>query len=149
MSKKIKYNEVVKFETIKEMMELSVKDAAKTVAFKYRDEKDKDKIIDVTYEEFQNDTIYLGTALSNINMTDKHIAVIGDNSYKWLTVYLTVLKSNGVIVPIDKELTAEEIINVVDRSESEVLFYAEKYEAYLYEGICIQLAEVLGVFYEV
>ena len=133
MAKKIKYNEVVKFNTIKEMMELSVKDAAKTVAFKYRDENDKDKIVDVTYEEFQNDTFYLGTALSNINMTDKHIAVIGDNSYKYLTVYLTVLKSNGVIVPIDKELTAKEIINVVNRSESEVLFYAEKYEAYLEE----------------
>ena len=133
MSKKLKYNEVVKFETIKEMMELSVKDAAKTVAFKYRDEKEKDKIIDVTYEEFQNDTFYLGTALSNINMTSNHIAVIGDNSYKWLTVYLTVLKSDGVIVPIDKELTSKEIINVVKRSESEVLFYAEKYEQYIEE----------------
>lgn len=133
MSKKIKYNEVVKFNTIKEMMELSVKDAGKTVAFKYRDENDKDKIVDVTYEEFQNDTFYLGTALSNVNMTDKHIAVIGDNSYKWLTVYLTVLKSNGVIVPIDKELTAKEIINVVKRSESQVLFYAEKYEQYIEE----------------
>ena len=115
------------------MMELSVKDAAKQVAFKYRDEKDKDKIIDVTYEEFQNDTFYLGTALSNVNMTSNHIAVIGDNSYKWLTVYLTVLKSDGVIVPIDKELTAKEIINVVNRSESEVLFYAEKYEQYIEE----------------
>lgn len=133
MAKKIEYNKVVKIDTIKEMMELSVKDAAKQVAFKYRDEKDKDKIIDVTYEEFQNDTFYLGTALSNINMTSNHIAVIGDNSYKWLTVYLTVLKSDGVIVPIDKELTAKEIINVVKRSESEVLFYAEKYEQYIEE----------------
>lgn len=133
MAKKIEYNKVVKFDTIKEMMELSVRDAAKTVAFKYRDEKDKDKIVDVTYEEFQNDTFYLGTALSNVNMTSNHIAVIGDNSYKWLTVYLTVLKSDGVIVPIDKELTSKEIINVVKRSESEVLFYAEKYEQYIEE----------------
>ena len=133
MAKKIEYNKVVKFDTLKEMMELSVKDAAKQVAFKYRDEKEKDKIIDVTYEEFQNDTFYLGTALSDVNMTSNHIAVIGDNSYKWLTVYLTVLKSDGVIVPIDKELTAKEIINVVNRSESEVLFYAEKYEEYIEE----------------
>mgnify|MGYP003302475644 CR=1 FL=1 len=133
MAKKIEYNKVVKFDTLKEMMELSVKDAAKQVAFKYRDEKEKDRIIDVTYEEFQNDTFYLGTALSSVNMTSNHIAVIGDNSYKWLTVYLTVLKSDGVIVPIDKELTAKEIINVVNRSESEVLFYAEKYEQYIEE----------------
>ena len=32
-------------------MELSVKEAAKQVAFKYRDEKEKNKIVDVTYEE--------------------------------------------------------------------------------------------------
>ena len=112
MSKELKLNQVVKIETIKELMELSVKDAAKQTAFEYRDEKNKEKIVMVTYEDFQNDTFYLGTALSSINMTSNHIAVIGDNSYKWLTVYLTVLKSEGVIVPIDKELTAKASIKV-------------------------------------
>jgi len=133
MSKKLELNKVVKINTIKELMELSVKDAAKQTAFEFRDEKDKEKIVKVTYEEFQNDTFYLGTALSSVNMTSNHIAVIGDNSYKWLTVYLTVLKSDGVMVPIDKELTAKEIINVLKSSESQVLFYAEKYEEYIEE----------------
>ena len=133
MSKKHELNKVVKINTIKELMELAVKDSAKGLAFEYRDEKDKEKVVKVTYEEFQNDTFYLGTALSNINMASNHIAVIGDNSYKYLTVYLTVLKSDGVIVPIDKELTAKEIINVLKSSESEVLFYAEKYEQYIEE----------------
>ena len=131
MSKKLELNKAIKIDTIKELMELSVKDSANKTAFEYRDEKDKEKIVKVTYNEFQNDTFYLGTALSNINMTSSHIAVIGDNSYKYLTVYLTVLKSDGVIVPIDKELTAKEIINVLKSSESEVLFYAEKYEQYI------------------
>ena len=133
MSKELKLNEVVKIKTIKELMELCVKDAATQIAIEYRDEKNKENIVKVTYEEFQNDTFHLGTALSNINMTSNHIAVIGDNSYKWLTVYLTVLKSDGVIVPIDKELTAKEIINVLKSSESEVLFYAKKYEQYIEE----------------
>jgi len=133
MSKKLELNKAIKIDTIKELMELSVKDSANKTAFEYRDEKDKEKVVKVTYEEFQNDTFYLGTALSNINMTSSHIAVIGDNSYKYLTVYLTVLKSDGVIVPIDKELTAKEIINVLKSSESEVLFYAEKYEQYIEE----------------
>lgn len=34
-------------------------------------------------------------------------------------------------------------------NDSVNLLQKEKYEAYLYEGICIQLAEVLGEFYEV
>ena len=131
MSKKLELNKAIKIDTIKELMELSVKDSAEKTAFEFRDEKDKETVVKITYNEFQNDTFYLGTALSNINMTSNHIAVIGDNSYKYLTVYLTVLKSDGVIVPIDKELTSKEIINVLKSSESEVLFYAEKYEEYM------------------
>ena len=76
MSKELELNKVVKIDTIKELMDLSVKDAAKEVAFEYRDEKDKEKIVKVTYEEFQKDTYYLGTALSTINMLKNHIVNI-------------------------------------------------------------------------
>ena len=124
--KELKYYDVQKVGTIKELLEIAVEQAGDKIAFKYKDEKGK--VIDVTYKEFQKDTFELGTALNSINMADKHIAVIGENSYKWVTVYLTVLKSKGVIVPIDKELPVCDIINVLNDSDSEVLFYAKKYE---------------------
>ena len=38
-----------------------------------------------------------------------------------------------MLVPLDKELTGKEIINVLKSSDSEVLFYAEKYEKYIEE----------------
>ncbi len=126
----IKLNEAKKVNSIKEMLELSVKEDGDKIAFKY---KENDKVIDVTYKEFERDTEELGTAIASLGMQDKHIAIIGENSYKWLTVYLTVLKSTGVLVPIDKELNAKEIINVLKHSDSEVLFYAEKYEKWIPE----------------
>ena len=46
---------------------------------------------------------------------------------------MTVLKSNHVFIPIDKELTKKEIFNVLKSSDSEVIFYAEKYEKYIEE----------------
>lgn len=131
--KNYKYNEAVKIDTVKEILDLAVKEAGDKVAFEYRNPQNKEEIIKVTYQEFQKDTYSLGTALSNINMNETHIAVIGDNSYEWLTVYLTVLKSNSVLVPIDKELTSKEIINVLKNSDSEILFYAGKYEKYIEE----------------
>ena len=118
------------FETVKEMLDLAVKEVGKNIAFEY---KKGEEIVKVTYEEFQKDTYYLGTALSTMNLLNSHIAVIGDNSYEWLTVYLTVLKSNGVLVPLDKELTCKEVINVLKSSDSEVLFYAERFEKYIEE----------------
>ena len=132
--KNYELNKVTKIETIKEMMQLTVKEAGDKTAFEYRNPKNKEEIIKVTYREFENDTNYLGTALSKILDHDTHIAIIGDNSYEWLTVYLTVLKSNHVFVPIDKELTKAEIFNVLRNSDSEVIFYAGKYEKYIEEG---------------
>ena len=126
------FNKTVKINTIKELMDLAVKDAGKNIAFEYRKKDNKEEIIKVTYENFQKDTYYLGTALATINMLQNHIAIIGDNSYEWLTTYLTVLKSNGVFIPLDKELTSKEIINVLRSSESEVLFYSDKYEKYCF-----------------
>ena len=118
-------HEVIKFDNIREMLDLAVQDNPNHIAFMYKENKqEKQK----TYKEFQNDTFYLGTALSSINMDKCHIAIIGENSYNWVTVYLTVLQSNGVVVPIDKELPTNDIINVLKHSDSEVLFYAGKYE---------------------
>lgn len=126
-------SDVVKISSIKEMLNLAVKDAGDKNAFEYRDENNHEKIVKVTYKEFVKDTEELGTALASLGMQNKHIAIIGENSYKWLTVYLTVLKSTGVFVPIDRELPCKDIINVLKHSDSKVLFYSEKYEKWIDE----------------
>ena len=131
MGNKVKFNEVTKIKSIKEMMEIAVKEAGDKLAFRYREDS---KIVDVTYKEFQNDTLALGTALIEKGFTKNHIAVIGDNSYDWVTVYLTVLKSSSVIVPIDKELPIDDIVNVVNDSDSVVLFYDAKHEKVIMEA---------------
>ena len=130
MQKNYSLNKVTKFDSINEMLELAVKEAGNKIAFKY---KVGDEIKEVTYNNFQNDTIYLGTGLHFLGITNSHIAVIGENSYDWITVYLTVLKSNSVIVPVDKELPVSDIINVLKHSDSEVLFYSKKFDKYITE----------------
>ena len=131
MSDIYKLNDVIKIETIQEMLDLAVKNAGEEVAFQYRDEKNKDNIISVTYNEFLKDINSLGTALASFGMDKKHVAIIGENSYKWITVYLTMINSLGVFVPIDKELNLKELINVLIHSDSEVLFYSNRYEEWI------------------
>ena len=128
-NKKMRLNEVRMISSIKEMLNLAAKEDGSKIAFQYKE--GNDRIVEVTYDKFVKDTEELGTALTSIGMHDKHIAMIGENSYKWITVYLTVLKSTGVFVPIDKELTVNEIINVLKHSDSEVLFYSKTYEKWI------------------
>jgi len=130
MQKNYAFNEVTKIESVNEILELAVKEDSKKIAFKY---KVRDSVKEVSYNDFQNDTFYLGTALHSLGITNNHIAVIGENSYNWLTVYLTVLKSNNVIVPVDKELPVKDIITVLTHSDSEVLFYSKKFDKFIDE----------------
>lgn len=129
--KNYSYNNVPKITSIKNMLELAVDEAGDSPAFKY---KDKSKsIVTVTYTELMHDVQGVGTALSVIDALSSHIAVIGENSYDWVCVYLAALMSRGVFVPLDKELPLEDIITILRHSDSEVLFYAPRYEKYIDE----------------
>ena len=128
MNKNYPLNEVKKVDSVTDLMRQATEEAGDKIAFMYKEGKEN---IEVTYAKFQEDTIALGTAITELGLNDKHIACIGDNSYKWLTTYLTVLKSDGVFVPVDKELPIEDIINILKSSDSQILFYAEKYEKYV------------------
>ena len=120
-----KHYEVQKFSSIREMLDLADKQAGDKDAFMYFEKKE---VKSATYHEFVLTTEYLGAALCDMGYGKSFIANIGANSYKWVCVYLTVLKSAGVYVPIDKELPFDDIVNVVSDSGSEVLFYAAKFE---------------------
>ena len=126
----LNYYDVKKITNIKDIINIAVEEDGEKIAFEYKDSSNN-KVKKVTYKEFQNDINKLGTALDTINMADKHIAVIGENSYNWVTVYLTVIQSNGVFVPIDKELSYKEIVFLLKNSDSEVLFFAKKYKKYI------------------
>ncbi len=111
--------------TIKHMMEMAVEEAGEHIAYKFRG---KDGVCEITYRQFQNDTLYLGTALGSLGMAEGHIACVGENSYNWITVYLTALKSNGVFCPLDKELPDSDFINIIVHGEDDIIFCDKKRE---------------------
>lgn len=121
------YN-VQKVSSIREMIELAVRDAGEDIAYKF---KENDTVRQVTFREFA-DTVYsLGAFLKKEKLSDKHIACIGTNSYNWIVTYMTALRGEGVFVPIDKDLPENDIIHLICDSESEVIFYSGKFEEFL------------------
>ena len=87
-------------------------------AFKLKDENGN--IYSKTYEELRQDVEALGTSLIENGLLNKRIAVIGKNSYKWAISYLAA-SIVGIVVPIDKELHADDVINFMNFSNSECI----------------------------
>lgn len=100
---------------LRDMLFQSAKLHAAKPAFHLKDENGK--IYSVTYETFKNDVEALGTKLLQMNLGNQKICVIGKNSYQWAVSYLAACIV-GVVVPIDKELHTEDIINFVNVAES-------------------------------
>ena len=114
----------IKFENLKEMMKNSEEKFGEEVAF-YRDGKGLEDSKKVTYKEFCYEINSLGTALIEMGLKGKRIAVIGENRYEWELSYLA---GTGTIVPLDKALPENEIESLIIRSEVEAIVYSEKYD---------------------
>lgn len=112
---KKKYHKTEEVTNFKDMLYRSGDIYRSRTAFKVKDENGNIK--KVTYEEFKNDVIYVGTCLLEKGFENKRIAVIGKNSYKWCVSYLAA-SIVGIVVPLDKELHTDDIINFMNVSQT-------------------------------
>ena len=124
MSKKI--YECVEIKDLKEMLTKTKSMYGDGIAFKIRSEGNKYKTY--SHKEVRDMVDALGTALIDIGLKDKRIAVIGDNSMAWEIAYLSVVCGTGTIVPLDKSLPEKELESLIERSEVEAIFYQKKNE---------------------
>ena len=82
----------------------------------------------ITHKQFRDEINALGTALIQMGLKNKRIAVISENRYEWELAYLSVVTGVGVVVPLDKALPDNELENLVLRSQVEAIFYSKKYD---------------------
>lgn len=122
---KVNYADIKKITSLRQMVKAAAEEEPDKIAYKYRSGKE---ILSVSYKDFYKSTSYLGTAIASLGLGKSHIAIIGENSYSWILTYFSVLLGESVCVPVDKELPFDDIINVINHSDAEMVFYAKKYE---------------------
>ncbi len=118
---------IEKMNNLKELLERTQKLYASNIAFKFKTET-PDLLNVKTYEEYIEEINALGTAMISLGLKDKRIAVISENRYEWTLTYFATVNGTGVIVPLDRSLSEVEIINLIEGSEAEAIFYSNKYQ---------------------
>ncbi|MCL2213051.1 MAG: AMP-binding protein [Oscillospiraceae bacterium] len=108
----------------KEIIAKSARLAGAKTAYKF---KKDDVVKSVTYSEFQKLTQSLGTGLYTLGHKTSHVAIVSENRFEWITTLFAVLAGEGVVIPTDKELPIDEIINILTHSDSEAVFTSATY----------------------
>ena len=124
--KYVVYKESRPITDLKDMLVSSVKLYGDNVAFMQKFAKDE-PYRSITYKETLDTVNALGTALISKGLKGKRIAIIGENCYQWATSYLAVICGTGIVVPLDKELSTNELKQLVKEAEVSAVMFTEKY----------------------
>ena len=123
--------EKVEIRDLKDMLEKTGKIYGNKPAYKIRlskiDDENK-KYLTISHKEVRDMINALGTALIEMGLKNKRIAVIGENRYEWEIAYLAIACGVGIVVPLDKALPENELESLIERSGVEAIFYSKSYE---------------------
>lgn len=120
-----KLYETRKIYHLKEMLDDSARRFGTRPAFL---QKENGAYVTYTYARFRNDVYTLGTALAAHGYAGGRVIVIGENSYLWCVSYMATICGLGTVVPVDKEIPAEELANIARVSEASLILYSSKYQ---------------------
>ncbi|MEA4987869.1 MAG: AMP-binding protein, partial [Anaerovorax sp.] len=118
--------------TLKEMLDTSAELYANNPAFLVKKEKGS-AYEEINYTLLKHDVDSLGTKLIDLGLQGEKIAVIGENCYEWIVSYLAVSNGTGIVVPLDKELSQEEIYQLLEISGCKGIFFTAAYEDFFKE----------------
>ena len=107
----------------------------------------KNEIAAKSYTQLLEDSESFSCVLRDLGEQGGHIAVIGATSYEWLVTYFGTVDSGSVIVPLDVNLPAEDVCDLIARSDSTVLVYDEirRDVAALAKDRCPQLRTLISM----
>lgn len=91
-------------------------------------EKIKKKPVAYTVKEFHDKVRQVGTALYELGLGGKHIAIVSENSYNWIVCFFAIVCGGGVAVPIDKELPDKDISMLISKGDAQAVFHSRTYK---------------------
>lgn len=113
---------------IRDILEKSEKKFSEIKAVKWLDKKE---IFERSYHEMMENVAAVRKGLLAEGFKGKHIALIGASSVEWIESYLGIITGNTVAVPLDAGLPGEDLVDLINRSDSEALFLSPKNKALL------------------
>lgn len=90
-------------------------------------EKRKDEVITHSVDEFCEKRRALGTALIDMGLKDKNIAILSEGSFNWVLAFMTIACGVGTAVPLDKELSDSELSVLLTKADAEAVFFSRPY----------------------
>ena len=116
------YLDTVIYDNFHEMLKGRYETKAETTAIRFME---KDHITDISYAEMIKETALIGLFYKEKGIEGNHIGIFSENRYEYITIYMATVMKN-VIVPLDKEMTGENLSDCVRDFDVDFLFVTDE-----------------------
>ena len=113
---------------VRDILEESVQKFGKVNAVKWLN---RNEISERSYCEMMKNAVSVRKGLLAEGFEGKHIALIGTSSIEWIESYIGIITGCTTAVPLDAALPCEELVELINRSDSAALFLSPKHRPYL------------------
>lgn len=122
--KNIPLYEVTKIENLRDVIKKRLHEFPENPVFMVKDKKGGE-YVSISTEKYDHDIDSLGTAFMSLVPKGSRIAILSETRYEWYVTYLATTNGTGCVVPLDKELHPEEILNMLERAEIDILVFSK------------------------
>ena len=131
--KAIKHDPPREIKDLRDMVQTSAAFFGDKDLYVYKEDKQE---VHFSYNQLRDEVERFGTALNVLGIDEGRVAVIGETSAKVTVTYLGTVNAGGVIVPLDRELTEDQIPEFIERAECDMVVYSASFN-----GIITKMAE--------
>lgn len=99
-----------------------------------------------SYRDLCGDALKIVNFLRKKGLNRVHAAVSGPTCYSYLVSYFGTVMSDNIIVPLDAQLGTDDLIDHLQRSDSEIFFYDRRHAAMIpdIENACPKIHTFIG-----
>ena len=109
-------------ETLRDVIRHAKDSYGNQAAYRYKVKKD---VEEKTFCDLDRDSMSVSRMVEALGMKGKHTAVLGTTTYHWIASFFGIVNSASVAVPIDAQLAAADICELLNRADVEMLIFDE------------------------
>ena len=125
--KQFKTYQCEEINSIVELAERSKRLYGDSAAYIYKEKKQR---VEKTYNDLVADSKKMAQMLMRKNLKKGHIALVGASSYQYIVSYYAAMYAGLVIVPLDKELSFDDIYEQMEKADADFFLYDKTYKDY-------------------
>ena len=122
--KAFKHDPLREIKDLRDMVQTSAAFFGDKDLYVYKEDKQE---VHFSYNQLRDEVERFGTALNVLGIDEGRVAVIGETSAKVTVTYLGTVNAGGVIVPLDRELTEDQIPEFIERAECDMVVYSASF----------------------